>query len=104
MMTEPLSTFFDEDEHGTRAWFDGADTDDNDAAIIVIFDSEYVDFGDDVASTNPTAMAQAADVTSLAYALDKDLVIGSTTYKIRNARPDLTGDILELELEQQGSL
>ena len=99
-MTEPLATFFNTTEHGSTAYFDGSTT-----AINVILDAEYVDpFDGDTASTRPEAMGRTVDFTSVENAIDKNLIIGTTTYRIRNARPDLSGDVLTLELERQGYL
>lgn len=97
-MTEDATAFFNTDEFATAATFDSSTT------VNGIFDNEYIDFDDDVASSNPIFQCALSDVTSVANALDKDLVIGSTTYTIRNARPDLNGFTVILELEQQGSL
>ncbi len=103
-MTEDASAFFNINEFSSRAWFNGADTTDNDAAILVNLDQEYVDFDQQVASTNPMCECLLTDVTDVEFAEGKDLVIGTIVYKITNARPDLNAFTVVLELEQQGYL
>ena len=97
-MTEDATAFLQTTEFATAATFDTSTT------VNGILDTEYTEFGEDVASTNPMFTCALADVTSVANAKDKNLVIGSITYVIRNPRPDPNGFMVDLELEQQGSL
>ena len=97
-MTEDATAFFQTTEFAIAATFDTSTT------VNGIFDSEYIDFNEQVATQRPIFTCALADVTSVANAIDKNLVIGSTTYIIRNARPDLNAFTVELDLEQQGTL
>jgi hypothetical protein len=70
------------------ATYDGA------TAVAVLFDAAYLDtLG--MAATNPVALGKATDFP--AAAVGKTLLIGSTTYTIRNRQPqdDGTGPTAE---------
>lgn len=88
--TEDLSVFFDTDGFALAATYNGA------SAVKVIFDAAYLEnLG--VAGTNPMALGRASD---FAAPVGKTLLIGATTYTIRNFRPLDDGAIVVLELEK----
>jgi len=65
------------------------------APVAVIFDNEYM-ASLDVESSNPLALASAADVAAVAHG--DAVVIGTASYTIAGIQPDGTGfTILELE-------
>lgn len=91
-----LAVFLNTDDHAVSATFDNLTT------VSVIFDNAYFLAGDDIATTQPQAIANISDLTSVENAIDKTLVISGTTFVIRNAEPDETGVFCTLLLEQQG--
>lgn len=81
-MTEDLSVFFDQDDHAVAAVLDGT-------AISVIFENQYVEAFDGIATrqpviTAPSASFSAADTTSR-------LTVAGSTYRVRSVQPDGTG-------------
>lgn len=93
MFEEDLDAFLDPRDHGVEALYDGATT------VHVIFDNAYTEsFG--IAGTSPVALGKASDFPA-ASAIDKTLVIGGTTYKIRNRQPQDDGAFVALQLEEQ---
>lgn len=92
MFTEDLSPFFD-----TVTGFAVAATLQGGAAggVPVIFDAAYIDtLG--MAATNPVALGKATDFPSAA--VGKTLLIGSTTWTIRNRQPQDDGTFVLLQL------
>ena len=88
--TEDLAQFFDTDAFAETATYDGS------TEVSVIWSAPGADaFG--IGSTVPEAMVAAADVD--ADPRGKTLVIGATTYTIREFTPDLTSRVLTLKLE-----
>lgn len=91
MFTEDLDAFLDSTTgHGVDATYNGA------TAVKVIHDKAYLDaLG--VAGNNPVAIGKASDF-AVPTAIAKTLLIGSTTYTIRNVRPIDDGAMVMLEL------
>lgn len=91
MFTEDLDAFLDSTNgFASDATYDGS------TAVKVILDKAYVDVLG-VAGTNPVARGKASDFP-IPTACGKTLVIGSTTYTIRNVRPEDDGAFVLLEL------
>lgn len=90
-MTEDLSVFFDEDAFAVSAVLDGT-------TISVIFDREYAQAFDGIASTAPVATAPGASVSAATTA--SVLVVAGNTYRVRSVQPDGTG-VSRLILELQ---
>lgn len=91
MFTEDLSVFFDADEFAIAATLQGGGT------VNVLFDNEYTRALDMVASTDPVAVARAADVA--AGDVNKTLTINGTAYTIRDRQPIDDGAMVRLQLE-----
>lgn len=86
--TEDLTVFFDTDDFAVAATYNGA------TAVNVIFDAAYLaQLG--MTGTNPVALGRAADFAS---PVGKTLLIGSTTYTIRNSEPQDDGALVLLQL------
>lgn len=89
MFSEDLTGFFNPDDHAVSALYNGATT------INVIF-NEPDQGALGIAGSNPTAMCVATDVA--ADPTGKTLVIGSTTYTIRDIQPQDDGAVVVLQL------
>lgn len=89
--TEDLDAFLDSTYgHAVSATYNGS------TAVKVIHDKAYLDaLG--VAGNNPVAVGKASDF-AIPTAIGKTLLIGSTTYTIRNVRPLDDGAFVALEL------
>lgn len=88
--TEDLDAFLDTGDFGVAATYNGS------TAVSVIHDKAYLDaLG--MAGTNPMALGKASDFP-VSSAISKTLLIGSTTYTIRNVRPIDDGSFVILEL------
>lgn len=90
MFTEDFAGFFDTADFATAATFDGASTVNG---IFLSADQDVLG----VAQPHPVFRCAAASVSS---PVGKTLVIGSTTYIIRDATDDGTG-LTALQLEKQ---
>jgi polygalacturonase len=89
---EDLSPFFQTADFATTAAL-------NSIAVDGIFDAQYYGALNDVfESAKPAFTCAVSDVPTVAQG--DTLVIGSTTYKVRNLQPDGTG-IMVLILEKQ---
>lgn len=89
-MTENLAVFFDAAEHATAATLDGD-------SVVGIFENRYVESLGAVAAAQPTYTLPTADAAAAAQG--SALVIGATSYTVRNIQPDGTGvTTLELQL------
>lgn len=89
MFSENLTAFFQNADFAVAAVYNATTT------IQVIFDEP--DLGAlGIAGSNPTALCAAADVA--ADPTGKTLAIGSTTYTIRDIKPQDDGAIVRLEL------
>lgn len=86
---EDLSVFFNTADFAVAATYNGS------VAVTVIFDAAYLEsLG--VVGTNPVALGKASD---FAAPVGKTLLIGTTTYTIRNKQPVGDGATAALELE-----
>ena len=90
MFAEDVAAFFDTAAFAETGTYDGSDS------IPVIFSAPGAD-AFNIGATVPEAIVAAADVD--ADPRGKTLVIGATTYTIREFTPDLTGRLLTLKLE-----
>lgn len=90
-MAEDLDAFLDTDEHAVDATYDGA------TAVKVILDNEYLLAHDMVSTTNPFAIGKASVFP--AAAVGKTLLIGGTTYTIRDRQLIDDGAFVRLQLE-----
>jgi hypothetical protein len=89
VFAENLAAFFDANGFATSATYDGATT------VNVIFDAAYIDtLG--MAATSPVALGMASDFPD--SAVGKTLLIGATTYTIRNRQPQDDGAFVLLQL------
>lgn len=88
--TEDLDVFLKTSDFAVDATYNGV------TAVRVIFDKAYVDTVG-MAGTNPIARGKASDFP-IPTAVNKTLLIGSTTYTIRNVRPLADGAFVVLEL------
>ncbi len=93
MFTEDLNAFFNTDEHAVSATYDGTD------AVKGIFNAPDLGQLGMIAGINPTFLCAAGDID--ADPTGKTLVISSTTYKIRDIKPQDDGAVVILELETQ---
>ena len=90
-MVEDLDVFFDDDDFAVTATLNGT------TAGNVIVDREYLRALGMVDSTNPLALAQAADYAE--SAVTGTLVADGTTYVIRSVQPQDDGKLVLLQLE-----
>ena len=88
MMAEDLSAFFDPDEFAVQALLDGV------AVLGNLNAASVVDEGD-VTTIAPTFLLATSNATG---AVGKQLVVGATTYKVRDAQLKGTGALTELLL------
>lgn len=65
--------------------------------ITAIFDNAYQLAGGLVEGTNPVIVVQAADVPGMA--LDDAIVFRSVSYTVKGIEPDVSGDIVTVQLE-----
>ncbi len=91
MMTEDLAAFFDTDDFAVTATLNG------NASGNVIVDRSYLRALGMVDSTDPVALAQAADYDSTD--VDGTLVANGTSYVIRSAQRQDDGKLVLLQLE-----
>jgi hypothetical protein len=90
--TEDLAVFFDtEDGFAVSATFGAGSTADG------IFSNEFIELGGH-ATTAPVFTTSAAAVSSLA--IDAQITVNGTAYFCREKRPDETGSVVVLILEQ----
>ena len=90
-LSEDLSVFFDDDEHGTSVTYTPTGythPSSRTKTITVIFDRGYVETAD-IEGDAPVATCKAADVPDLAQG-DK-FTINSVVYKVVEVQPDGTG-------------
>jgi hypothetical protein len=87
MNNEDLSIFFQSDEHGTTATYQGND-------VHGIFDDEYQDVSG-VSDSDPMFTCAESDVTD---PVGNTITINSVIYTIRDTHPDGTG-VTTLHLE-----
>lgn len=92
-MDEDLDVFFDDDDFAVTATLNGT------ASGNVILDRDYLRALGMVESTNPQAMAQAAEYGTAV--LDGTLVAAGGTYVIRSRQPQGDGACVLLDLEAQ---
>ncbi len=90
-MVEDLGVFFDEDDFAVTATLNGV------ASGNVIVDRDYLKALGMVDSTDPMALAKAADYT--AANIDATLVADSVSYKIVSVQPWGDGKTVWLQLE-----
>lgn len=90
MFTEDLDAFLDADGLAESATYDGS------TAVLVYFDNEYVD-PFNVSSTRPMAKGKSTD---FADPVGKTLVVGGTSYTIRDRMPLDDGAFVLLKLER----
>lgn len=90
MFTESLAEFFDPDDFGEVAVYDGT-TNKN-----VIFDRSYLQQFGVVSGAEPVALAPAADFAS---PIGKTLLIRGVTYTIRTREPQDDGALVLMKLE-----
>lgn len=91
MFTEDLTAFFGNADFAVSAIYDSATT------IQVIFDEPDLSLaGGIIAGSNPTVLCAAADVA--ADPTGKTLLIGTTTWTIRDIQPQDDGAIVRLQL------
>lgn len=83
-MTEDFTVFFNVEEHGTTASYDGTD-------IVGVFDREYADVLGMEASA-PTFTCAASDVPGVAH--NDTLTIDGDVYTVRSVQPDGTGVVV----------
>ena len=87
---EDLTVFLNTADFAEAATYNGA------TAVKVIFDASYLEsLG--IAGTNPVALGLSSHFAAPA---GKTLLIGATTYTIRNTRPVDDGAFVLLELEK----
>jgi hypothetical protein len=91
MFTEDLDVFFNTSEFALDATL-GA------ATIQVIFDNEHRMAHDMVSTTNPVALAKAADVDS--GDVGSTITISGTAYTIRDVQSQDDGSVVLLQLER----
>jgi len=90
-MDEDLDVFFDDDDFAIAATLNGT------ASGNVIVDRGYLRAVGMVDTTDPVAMAQAADYA--ASAVDGTLAVGGTSYVIRSRQVQDDGNLVILQLE-----
>ena len=82
--TEDLTPFLDTDDFAVAATLPGSPA----TTANVIFDNVYDELND-IEGSQPQALARASDFS--AVAIDADITINSTTYRIKQKKPDGTG-------------
>jgi hypothetical protein len=90
---ENRAEFLRTQDFASAATYDGA------TPVNVIFDEAYIAAGD-IGSTDPVAWGNAADFPK-GTCIGKTLLIGSTTYVIRERQPVDDGAFVQLDLEEQ---
>lgn len=90
MFAEPLDVFFS--DFGESAVWNGS-------AVRVIFDNAFNLSAGLVESTGPAVQVKAADVDGVKHG--DSLKVRSVSYVVRGIEPDVTGDILTLQLERR---
>lgn len=90
MFAEPLGAFFG--DFAEPATWKGA-------PVSVIFDDGHYLTGGVVDSTDPMVQVQAASVPGVAHG--DAIVLRSVSYRVRGIEPDVTGQVLTLQLERQ---
>ena len=96
--TEDLTVFFQTADFAVAATYTpygGAG-----ATVNVIKDEAFLDrMG--INATNPTALGRASDFSAIAANGQDTLLIGSTTYRIKDSQPLDDGAVVLLQLEKQ---
>ena len=88
-MVENLRSFFA--DFGEYATWKGT------TQVLCVFDKAYRIEGAMVEGTNPLIVAQAADMPGIAQ--DDAIVLRGVSYTIQIIEPDVTGTLLNIELE-----
>lgn len=91
MFAEPLDSFLS--DFGEKAIWKGT------VSLKAIFDNAFNLSGGVVEGTNPAVLVTAASVDGVAHG--DAFRIRSTNYVVRVIEPDVTGNILTLQLEKQ---